>query len=123
MTIIRSGDALRTTRPSSKPAPRTLSIGPSHVTWNGTALEFHLDEVTVPLPSRIRGRVRQRGVELPLIISDHCDWPELLQTIVETGAGEIWVTHGREDALVHELTKRGLTARALALVGREDEAE
>ena len=27
---------------------------------------------------RIRGRVRQRGVELPLIISDHCDWPELL---------------------------------------------
>jgi putative mRNA 3-end processing factor len=35
---------------------------------------------------RIRGRVRQRGVELPLIISDHCDWPELLQTVAETGA-------------------------------------
>ena len=72
---------------------------------------------------RIRGRVRQRGIELPLIISDHCDWTELLQTITETGAGEIWVTHGREEALVHELTKRGLTARALALVGRENEAE
>jgi carotenoid 1,2-hydratase len=37
---------------------RTLSIGPSHVTWDGNALEFQLDEVTVPLPSRIRGRVR-----------------------------------------------------------------
>ena len=72
---------------------------------------------------RIRGRVRQRGIELPLIISDHCDWPELLQTITETGAGEVWVTHGREEALVHEMTKRGITARALALVGREDEAE
>ncbi len=72
---------------------------------------------------RIRGRVRQRGVELPLIISDHCDWPELLQTITETGAGEVWVTHGREEALVHEMTKRGITASALALVGREDEAE
>lgn len=72
---------------------------------------------------RIRGRVRQRGVELPLIISDHCDWPELLQTITETGAGEVWVTHGREEALVHELTKRCITARALALVGREEEAE
>ena len=72
---------------------------------------------------RIRGRVRQRGVELPLIISDHCDWPELLQTITETGAGEVWVTHGREEALVHELGKRGITARALRLVGREDDAE
>lgn len=72
---------------------------------------------------RIRGRVRQRGVELPLIISDHCDWPELLQTVSETGASDVWVTHGREEALVHELTKRGVTARALRLVGREDDTE
>jgi len=72
---------------------------------------------------RIRGRVRQRGVELPLIVSDHCDWPELLQTIRETGAGEVWVTHGREEALVHELGKRGIAARALRLVGFEEDAE
>jgi putative mRNA 3-end processing factor len=72
---------------------------------------------------RIRGRVRQRGVELPLIISDHCDWPELLRTITETGAEEVWVTHGREEALVHEMGKRGIAARALRLVGREDDAE
>jgi putative mRNA 3-end processing factor len=72
---------------------------------------------------RIRGRVRQRGVELPLIISDHCDWPELIRTITETGAGEVWVTHGREEALVHELGKRQIKARALRLVGREDDSE
>ena len=72
---------------------------------------------------RIRGRARQRGVELPLVISDHAGWPELLQTIRETGAGEIWVTHGREEALVHAVTQMGLRARALALVGREDDAE
>jgi putative mRNA 3-end processing factor len=72
---------------------------------------------------RVRGRARQRGVELPLIISDHADWPELLTTIRETGASEIWVTHGREDALVHQITAMGLRGRALALVGREDEAE
>lgn len=72
---------------------------------------------------RIRGRVRQRGVELPLIISDHCDWPELLKTVTETGAREVWVTHGREEALVHELSKRQIVARALRLVGREDDAE
>jgi putative mRNA 3-end processing factor len=72
---------------------------------------------------RVRGRARQKGVELPLVVSDHVDWPELLQTIDETEAEEIWVTHGRENALVHQLTKAGRKARALALVGFEDEGE
>lgn len=72
---------------------------------------------------RIRGRVRQAGVELPLVISDHADWPELIATAVETGAEEVWVTHGREDALVYELGRRGIRARALSLVGFEDEGE
>lgn len=72
---------------------------------------------------RVRGRVRQRGVELPLIISDHADWNELLATIEETGAGDVWVTHGRDDALVYQLAKSGRRARALALVGFEDETE
>lgn len=72
---------------------------------------------------RIRGRARQRGIELPLVISDHADWPELLATIRETGAREVWVTHGREDALVHACGQMGVAARALALVGREEDAE
>lgn len=72
---------------------------------------------------RIKGRVRQSGVELPLVISDHADWPELIDTVLETQAEDIWVTHGRDDALVYELTRRGLKARALALVGFEDEGE
>jgi putative mRNA 3-end processing factor len=72
---------------------------------------------------RVRGRARQRGVELPLVISDHVDWPELMATIEETGAREVWVTHGREEAVVHAVAKMGRRARALALVGREDEAE
>lgn len=72
---------------------------------------------------RIKGRVRQSGVELPLVISDHADWPELIETVLETGAEDIWVTHGRDDALVYELGRRGLKARALALVGFEDEGE
>jgi putative mRNA 3-end processing factor len=72
---------------------------------------------------RVRGRARQRGVELPLVVSDHADWPELLDTIVETGAEDVWVTHGREDALVHQLSLMGRRARALDLVGYEDDAE
>ena len=70
---------------------------------------------------RVRARARQRGVELPLVISDHADWDGLTATINATGAGEIWVTHGQEDALVHWCTARGLTARPLDLVGYGDE--
>lgn len=72
---------------------------------------------------RTRGRVRQSGVELPLVISDHADWPELIDTIVETGAQEVWVTHGRDDALVRQMELMGIRGRALALVGREDEGD
>jgi putative mRNA 3-end processing factor len=70
---------------------------------------------------RVRARARQQGVELPLVISDHADWGELTRTIAETGAEEIWVTHGREDALLHHIRSTGRKGRALALVGREDE--
>lgn len=72
---------------------------------------------------RIKGRARQSGVELPLVISDHADWPELIDTIRSTGAGEVWITHGRDDALAYHLASLGLTSRALALVGRDEEAE
>ena len=71
----------------------------------------------------VRQRAKQRGVELPLVISDHADWDELCQTIEDVGAPEIWVTHGREEALVHYATSRGIRARALALVGFDEEGQ
>ena len=72
---------------------------------------------------RVRQRARQRGVELPLVISDHADWDELTRTILEVEAPEIWVTHGREEALIHYAASRGLRARALNLLGFEEEEE
>jgi len=71
----------------------------------------------------IRQRARQRGVELPLILSDHADWDELTETIEAVEAAEVWVTHGREDALVHHAATRGIRARALSMVGFEEEGE
>lgn len=70
---------------------------------------------------RVRARARQRGAELPLIISDHADWDDLCATISDVEAGEVWVTHGREDALVHQARAMGIEARALDMIGREDE--
>jgi putative mRNA 3-end processing factor len=70
---------------------------------------------------RIRQRARQRNVELPLIISDHGDWDELTQTIRDVSPKEVWITHGREDALMHWCMTHQIKARELNLVGYEDE--
>jgi len=70
---------------------------------------------------RIRQRVRQRNVELPLIVSDHADWDELTSTIAEVNPQESWITHGREDALLRWCALNQRRARALELVGYEDE--
>lgn len=70
---------------------------------------------------RVRARARQSQVELPLIISDHADWDELIATIEELAPEHLWVTHGREDALVHAATQMGIKAKPLSLVGYDDE--
>ena len=70
---------------------------------------------------RIRQRARQRNVELPLVISDHADWDELTQTIRDVAPKEVWITHGREDALMHWCMTHQVKARELNLVGYEDE--
>ncbi|MFO1024993.1 MAG: ligase-associated DNA damage response exonuclease [Acetobacteraceae bacterium] len=74
---------------------------------------------------RVRQRAKSRGVELPLVISDHADWNELIATLAEVGAPEVWVTHGREEALIHAAASMGIRGRALRLLGygEEEEAE
>ncbi len=70
---------------------------------------------------RIRQRAKQLGVELPLVISDHCDWDEICDTIREVAPQEVWVTHGREEALVRWCELEGIPAKPLHLMGYEDE--
>lgn len=36
----------------------SLTFGPSRVRWDGRVLDFSIDEITVPLPGRLRGRVQ-----------------------------------------------------------------
>jgi putative mRNA 3-end processing factor len=69
----------------------------------------------------VRQRAKQRGVELPLVISDHADWDELIQTVEEIAPQELWITHGRDDALARWAELHGVTARRLDLVGYDDE--
>lgn len=70
---------------------------------------------------RIRQRARQQNVEVPLIISDHADWDELTMTISELEPTEVWITHGREEALKHWCVTHQIEACELNLVGYEDE--
>ena len=72
---------------------------------------------------RVRQRAKSRGVELPLVISDHADWNELNATLDEVAAPEVWVTHGREEALIHAAAARGIRGRALRLLGYGEEDE
>jgi putative mRNA 3-end processing factor len=73
---------------------------------------------------RMRQRAKASGAELPLIVSDHADWHELNRTLDDTGAPEVWVTHGWEAPLIHAAGLRGIRGRALRLLGygEEDEA-
>lgn len=71
----------------------------------------------------VRARARQRGVELPLVISDHADWPELIQTFEELAPEEIWITHGREEGLLRWAELKGVKAQALRLVGYDEDDE
>ena len=71
----------------------------------------------------VRARARQRGVELPLVLSDHADWPELTATFAELRPEEVWITHGREEGLLRWCELNGQKARALRLVGYDEEDE
>lgn len=69
----------------------------------------------------VRARARQRGVELPLVLSDHADWPELIATFTELKPEEVWITHGREEGLLRWAALNDQKARALRLVGYDED--
>lgn len=52
---------------------------------------------------RVRGHRRRRGFDEGFVLSDHADWPGLLQTIDTTGAEKVYATHGYSDTLARYL--------------------
>ena len=72
---------------------------------------------------RVRARARQKGIELPLVVSDHADWEALLTTVAETSCSRLLVTHGEADALVHWARGQGMEAEPLNILGYGDEEE
>jgi putative mRNA 3-end processing factor len=62
---------------------------------------------------RVRGVRRQRAFDRGFVLSDHADWPALLQTVTETGAGRVLATHGYAEPLAHHLRSQGYEAGIL----------
>jgi putative mRNA 3-end processing factor len=59
---------------------------------------------------RVRGVRRQRGFDRGFALSDHADWPALLQTIADSGASRVFATHGHAEPLARYLSARGVQA-------------
>ena len=70
---------------------------------------------------RIRGTRRRRSLDRGFALSDHVDWPALLQTIADTGAERVMVTHGYREPVVRFLRERGLDAQSMASAWEGDE--
>ncbi|HEV3485000.1 MAG TPA: hypothetical protein VG106_06315, partial [Vicinamibacterales bacterium] len=62
---------------------------------------------------RVRGVRRQRAFDRGFVLSDHADWPALLETVQETGASRVLATHGHAEALARHLASFGLETGTL----------
>ena len=59
---------------------------------------------------RLRGVRRRRALDQGFVMSDHADWDGLLAAINETGAENIYVTHGYTDIFARHLKEIGYNA-------------
>ena len=60
---------------------------------------------------QLRGARRRRGTDRGFVVSDHADWPGLLRAVRESGAQQVYVTHGQAASLARHLCELGLDAR------------
>ena len=77
----------------------------------GTPWMRRLGEVSDAFVSglmRVRGIRRQRAFDRGFVLSDHADWPALLQTVAETGASRVLASHGHAEPLARYLASRGV---------------
>jgi putative mRNA 3-end processing factor len=62
----------------------------------------------------VRGARRRRGSGRGFVLSDHADWPGLLQTVRDSRARQVYVTHGQSNVLARYLREvEGISAAPL----------
>lgn len=73
----------------------------------------------------VRGARRRRGTDTGFVLSDHVDWPSLLQAVAATRAETVWTTHGYADTVARYFREQGLHAAPIAteFVGDRPDAQ
>lgn len=68
---------------------------------------------------QLRGNRRRRGFDRGFVLSDHADWPALVQTIDEVNPERTLLTHGDASALTRWMRERGRSISALHHLTRD----
>jgi putative mRNA 3-end processing factor len=93
---------------------RAIVIAPPHASGSSWTRRFGTQSTGFASGwMLVRGARRRRALDRGFPLSDHVDWPSLLHVIEETGAAEVWVTHGFTGPVVRWLTEHGVEARAV----------
>lgn len=112
-----SGVALPAVRPVSEASPEALrgALVLAPPSAQSTPWLRRLGDYADAFASgwmRLRGARRRQAVDRGFVLSDHADWPGLIQAIGESGAARVIVTHGYVPVLVRYLEEQGLAAGA-----------
>jgi putative mRNA 3-end processing factor len=84
-----------TTETDRKSIQGALIIGPSSALSSPWIKSFSPSRIAVCSGwMQLRGTRRRHGVDRGFVLSDHCDWGQLNQAVLATGAENIYVTHG-----------------------------
>jgi putative mRNA 3-end processing factor len=125
-----AGIALPTTLPADAENAkatrgRALVIAPESAAGSGAWLRKFGPASTAIASGwmRIRGPRRRRSVDRGFVLSDHADWPGLIETIRATGARRILVTHGHTEALTRWLNENGWDANVISTHFRGESAD
>lgn len=73
---------------------------------------------------QIRGNRRRKAIDQGFVLSDHVDWQGLITTIEQSGAEQVWVTHGYTEILSRYLAEQGYDSNVIhtEFVGEVDDA-
>jgi putative mRNA 3-end processing factor len=101
-------------RPRGTSFAGSLILAP--LSARGTPWMRRIGELSDGLASglmRVRGVRRQRAYDRGFVLSDHADWPAILDTVRDTGAGRVFATHGHAEPLARYLREQGYDAGIL----------
>ena len=113
-----------TAQTDRKAYPGALVIAPPSALGSAWARKFGPHETAFASGwMRVRGMRRRRAADRGFVISDHADWPGLLDAVAASRAENVYATHGYTDIFARHLKSLGLNAQIVPTEFGGDEAE